>query len=142
MSRAASLILAAATALTLSACAAGPRGSDPEPLTAEQSEELAKLIGDRVAQEPINCLPPGLRSASNTRISDQVLAYRQGGGTVYVNNLRSPCPGLANDWDIIVTRPFTGRSCDGDIIQLVDRTSGIFGGSCVLGEFTPYERPG
>ena len=136
------LMIAAAASLTLSACAYGPRDAQREALTPEQSVKLAKLIDGKVADKPINCLPPGLRSASNVRISDNVLAYRQGRGTVYVNNLRSSCPGLARDFDIIVTEQFSGQACDGDIIRLIDRTSGIYGGSCVLGEFTPYKNPG
>lgn len=135
---------AAALALSasLSGCANGPRDAQREPLTAEQSQELAKLVEGRVAQTPVSCLPPGMRSASNVRISENTLAYRQGAGDVYVNNLRTPCPGLDNNWDIIVTEQFQGRACSGDIIRLVDRTSGIFGGSCVLGDFTPYKRAG
>lgn len=142
MSRLLPALAAAAATLSLTACAYGPRDAQRDALTPEQSAELAKLVEGKVAQEPINCLPPGLRSASNVRISDNVLAYRQGRGTVYVNNLRSSCPGLARDWDIIVSEQLQGRPCNGDIIRLVDRTSGMFGGSCVLGEFTPYKDAG
>ena len=133
--------LAAAGALTLGGCANAPRDTATAPLTAEQSEKLAKLIGDRVAREPVTCLPPGMRSASSTGISPGVLAYQQGGGPVYVNNLRGTCPGIQSNWDVIVTDQFQGRSCSGDIIRLVDRTTGMFRGSCALGDFTPYVRP-
>ncbi len=136
-------ILAAALAtLFLSACAYGPRDAQRDALTPEQSLKLAKLIDGKVAQKPINCLPPGYGSAANIRISDNVLAYRLGNGTVYVNNLRSSCPGLANDFDIIVAERFQSQACNGDIIRLVGRSSGIYGGSCSLGDFTPYKTPG
>ena len=133
--------LAAAGALTLGGCANAPRDTAAAPLTAQQSEKLAKLIGDRVAREPVNCLPVGTRSASSTGVSPNVLVYQQGGGPVYVNNLRGTCPGIESNWDVIVTEQFQGQACNGDIIRLVDRTTGMFGGSCALGEFTPYVRP-
>ncbi len=140
MSRVVPALIAAVATLTLSACANGPRDPNPEPLTAQQSEKLGKLLGDKVAQESVHCLPPGYESAQSVRISENILAYRHGTGTVYVNNLRSSCPGLDYDWDIIVAEKFQSRSCSGDIIRLIDRTSGTYTGSCVLGEFTPYKR--
>ncbi|WP_420606932.1 DUF6491 family protein [Novosphingopyxis sp.] len=141
MARMLSSLIIAAAAFSITACAYGPRDTQRAALTPEQSTKLAALIDGKVARKSINCLPPGLSSASNIRISDDVLVYRQGRGTVYVNNLRSSCPGLARDWDIIVTEKLQSTSCSGDIIRLIDRTSGIYGGSCVLGEFTPYARP-
>ena len=57
---------------------------------------------------------------------------------MYQYNVRSACSGLARDDDIIVSEQFGGQKCKGDIIRLVDRTSGITGGVCSLGEFVPY----
>ena len=74
-------------------------------------------------------------------VSDDILLYRVSGRLVYKNDLRSSCNGLGRDNDIIVTRTTGTGPCRGDIITLVDRTSGIGGGSCSLGEFTPYRTP-
>ncbi|WP_260580527.1 hypothetical protein [Sphingopyxis sp. PET50] len=60
---------------------------------------------------------------------------------VYRNDLKSSCPGLARDSDIMVIRQFGGSTCSGDFFHLVDRTSGIRGPTCVLGDFVPYRKP-
>jgi hypothetical protein len=57
---------------------------------------------------------------------------------VYQNNLRSACSGLARDDDIMVSEQFGSQKCKGDIIRLVDRTTGMTGGVCSLGDFVPY----
>ena len=57
---------------------------------------------------------------------------------MYQNKLRSACSGLARDNDIIVSEQFGSQKCKGDIIRLVDRTSGMTGGVCSLGDFVPY----
>jgi hypothetical protein len=74
------------------------------------------------------------------RISDDILLYRVSGNLVYKNNLRSSCPGLARDNDIVVSEQFGSQKCRGDLLKLVDRTSGIPGPVCSLGEFVPYRK--
>ena len=49
--------------------------------------------------------------------------------------------GLARDSDIMVVRQFGSSTCEGDFFHLVDRSSGIRGPTCVLGEFVPYRKP-
>jgi len=122
--------------LTLSA-ACGQVDSTPKPLTEKQSTMLMKELNGKVAGEPVNCISDF--NATNTiRVSDNILLYRLSGRFVYQNNLRSACSGLARDNDIIVSEQFGGQKCKGDIIRLVDRTSGMTGGVCSLGEFVPY----
>lgn len=125
-----------ALALTLVA-ACGPVDSTPAPLTEKQSALLTKELNGKVAGAPINCISD--YNANNIiRVSDNVLLYRVSSRLVYRNNLRSTCSGLARDNDIIVTEQFGGQKCRGDIIRLIDRTSGMTGGVCSLGQFTPY----
>mgnify|MGYP000940606959 CR=1 FL=1 len=69
---------------------------------------------------------------------DNIVLYRVSGRLVYKNVLRSPCPGLARDSDIVVSEQFGSQKCRGDILRLVDRTSGMTGGICSLGDFVPY----
>jgi hypothetical protein len=122
--------------LTLSA-ACGQVDSTPKPLTEKQSTMLMKELNGKVAGEPVNCISDF--NATNTiRVSDNILLYRVSGRLVYQNNLRSTCSGLARDNDIIVSEQFGSQKCKGDIIRLVDRTSGMTGGVCSLGEFVPY----
>ena len=96
-----------------------------------------KELNGKVAGTPVNCISDF--NATNTiRVSDNILLYRVSGRLVYQNTLRSACSGLARDNDIIVSEQFGSQKCKGDIIRLVDRTSGITGGACSLGEFVPY----
>ncbi|WP_295444418.1 hypothetical protein [Sphingorhabdus sp. EL138] len=122
--------------LTLAA-ACGQVDSTPKPLTEKQSAMLMKELNGKVAGAPVNCISDF--NATNTiRVSDNILLYRVSGRLVYQNTLRSACSGLARDNDIIVSEQFGSQKCKGDIIRLVDRTSGMSGGVCSLGAFVPY----
>ena len=136
----ATLSIAAAAAATLSACAPMAQSADAGALTPRQLALLDHNLSGKVAGEPVSCLTsePG---AQTIRVSDSVLLYRVSGNLVYKNDLRSSCPGLARDSDIIVTETHGMGPCRGDIIHLVDRTSGMRGASCSLGDFTPYRTP-
>jgi hypothetical protein len=116
-----------------------PVDSTPKPLTAEQSETLSKQLAGKVAGTPVNCISD-YNATNLVRVSDDILLYRVSGNLVYQNKLRYSCPGLARDDDIIVSEQFGGQKCRGDLIRLVDRTSGIPGATCSLGEFVPYRK--
>ena len=131
-------ITLAASALTLSLLAAcAPVDSTPQPLTDKQSMVLSKQLAGKVAGEPQNCIND-FNNTNLVRVSDDILLYRVSSRLVYENRLRYSCPGLARDNDIIVTEQFSSQRCKGDIFRLVDRTSGIQGPTCSLGEFVPY----
>lgn len=124
---------------SVSACAPMSGSPGPSPMTDKQAQVLAKELGGKIAGKPVNCLPH--HSADDViRISDDMLLYRRSGNVVYQNKLRYPCNGLARDSDILVTETFGGSLCKGDLLKLVDRTSGIQGPVCSLGEFIPYRK--
>lgn len=130
-----------ATAPLVASCA--PAGSG-EPgaaaLTPKQAERLDKQLAGKIPGEPLKCLP-SYRSTDTIRVSDSILLYRSGSNLVYRNDLKSSCPGLARDSDIMVVRQFGSSTCSGDFFHLVDRSSGIRGPTCVFGEFVPYRKP-
>ena len=126
--------------LLLGACAAASTSANADALTPDQLALLDRHLGGKVAGEPIACLS-GRQADETIRVSDNILLYRVSGNLVYKNELRGSCPGLARDNDIIVSTINGSGPCRGDIIRLVDRTSGISGPSCVLGEFVPYRTP-
>lgn len=127
--------------LALAACAAGPtRTANADALTPEQMAVLERNLGGKVAGQPVSCIPGGNRNET-IRVSDDILLYRVSGNLVYRNELRGSCPGLSRDDDVIVSRVYGSGPCRGDIIHLVDRSSGISGPSCVLGDFVPYRTP-
>ena len=132
------ITLAAFTLLPILASCA-PMDSTPQPLTDKQSALLAKALNGKVAGEPVNCISD-FNATNLIRVSDDILLYRVSGRLVYQNRLRSSCPGLARDSDIIVSEQFGSQKCRGDLLKLVDRTSGIQGPVCSLGEFVPYRK--
>lgn len=117
-----------------------PMDSTPKPLTDKQGIVLAKELDGKVAGEPLRCISD-FNAANLIRVSDDILLYRVSSKLVYKNNLKGTCSGLARDSDIIVTEQFGSQKCNGDIIRLVDRTSGMQGGFCSLGDFVPYRKP-
>ena len=131
------LAIPVSAAFALAAC--GPVDSTPKPLTDKQSVRLTKELAGKVAGAPVNCISD-FNGTNVIRISDDILLYRVSGRLVYKNTLRGGCPGLANDNDILVTEQFGGQKCRGDLIKLLDRTSGIPGPVCSLGEFVPYRK--
>jgi hypothetical protein len=134
------IIKIAALALPLAGLAAcGEMDSTPVPLTEKQTALLAKELDGKTAGKPVSCVSD-YNSTNLIRVSDDILLYRVSGNLVYKNNLRSTCPGLARDDDIIVSEQFGSQKCRGDLLKLVDRTSGMQGPVCSLGEFVPYRK--
>jgi hypothetical protein len=126
-------------AIPLALASCGQVDSTPVPLTEKQTALLAKELDGKVAGAPVNCISD-FNGTNLVRVSDDILLYRVSGNLVYKNNLRSSCPGLARDNDIVVSEVFGGQKCRGDLLKLVDRTSGIPGPVCSLGEFVPYRK--
>jgi hypothetical protein len=135
------LLLGLMAPLVLAGCSYGDAESAAAPIRDKEAKILAKELAGKVASEPQNCIS-AVAQNNLIRISDDMLLYRQSGRLVYQNRLRSACPGLARDSDVIVTETFGGQFCRGDIVRLVDRTSGIPGPVCSLGEFVPYRKAG
>ncbi len=121
----------------LASCAPMEAAAGPKPLNEKQAILLDKELGGKVAGKPLNCLS-NHDTTDIIRVSDDMILYRQSKRLVYQNKLRYTCHGLSRDSDIIVTETFGGSLCQGDLLRLVDRTSGIQGPVCSLGEFVPY----
>lgn len=125
-----------ATIIAAAAIAVTPAASAREKLTGE--EQLAKLLGDRVAGEPQDCIPLST-ARSSTIIDGTAIVYRVG-STMWVNRPKGGAESLDDD-DILVTKTIGSQLCSIDAIQLVDRTSHMYSGFVSLGEFVPYRRP-
>lgn len=133
------MTLGLSASVLLTGCAMSDTESTPVALTDKQAKLLQKQIGGKVAGEAVSCIS-NLQTGAVIRITDDMLLYRVSGRLVYQNRLKSPCPGLASDRDIIVTEQFGSQQCRGDIIKLVDRIGGVPGPFCVLGDFVPYRK--
>ncbi len=130
-----SFALAAATAAAGLAFAAAPAAADEEKSKGEI--KLEKILDGRVAGEPQSCI----RDWPNSRmqvIDDTAIVYGRG-KTVYVQRTRNP-DHIDRD-DILVVRKFgSTQLCKLDIVNKVDRFSGMFAGSIFLADFVPYTR--
>jgi hypothetical protein len=135
------MLMAALSAALLAGCT-GPAPAlvdNAAPFTPKQLKLVERELGGKVAGQPQKCLST-IRTYDSIRVSDTMLIYRANSKLAYRNDLRGSCPGLARDSDVMVIRQFGNQSCAGDFFHLVDRSSGIRGPTCVLGDFTPYRR--
>jgi hypothetical protein len=123
----------------LAGCSVSEAQNAPVPLTDKQAKLLAKEIEGKSPGEAVSCIS-NIGQPNIIRVSDDMLLYRVSGRLVYQNKLRSPCPGLARDNDVIVSEQFGSQQCRGDLLRLVDRVGGIPGPVCVLGDFVPYRK--
>lgn len=111
----------------LAGCAAPPPGVD-------QQGPPIELAG-RAAGPAQACV--SLRQGESLRVSENnqhTLIY--GNGRTMFANYLGQCRIDPND--LLVTLPSAGSYCRGDIVKTVDRSSGIPGSACVLGDFVPY----
>ena len=99
--------------------------------------ELAREIEGRVAGEPVDCV--NLSSIRSSRIISRTAIIYDAGSTIYVNRPRVGRESL-DSWDTLVTRPFGGRLCSIDVVQLYDTSARMQTGTVFLGNFVPYRK--
>jgi hypothetical protein len=127
--------IAAAAALAALALP-GAAMADEQP-DAKGEAELAKMIEGRVAGKPVRCLPT--TAMSQTTVIDKTAIVYRAGSKLYVNRPRSGADQLDDD-DILVTKIYGSQLCNIDKVDLVDRTSRMWSGFVVLGDFVPYTK--
>ncbi len=120
----------------LGACTTSP----PAPRTAEAEAHLQQLLANRVASRPLPCLPH-YRADNMVVIDDNTVVFRDG-RTVYRNDFQGgTCSRLGSGFYALLTKTSGGTGlCRGDIASVVDTSTGMHVGSCVLGDFVPYTR--
>jgi hypothetical protein len=129
-------VLVAATALASCSTA-------PEPVTRSPAKqaEFMQLVGGRIAQRPISCLPHYYANDMRV-IDDNTVVFRNGTSTAYVAHLNCGCSGLGNGFTTLVTKQFgTADLCSGQIATVVDTTTHTLVGSCSFESFQPFVRP-
>jgi hypothetical protein len=126
------------TALATLAATAAQSARPPEPNPRGQAA-LAKLIADKTAGKPINCI--NLSDIRSTQVLDgTAIVYQVGGGKLYVNRPEIGGESLDSD-DILVTRTSSNQLCRIDTVRLVARGSLFERGFVGLGDFVPYSKP-
>ena len=131
-----SALLVAGAAL-LASCTSAT--SVRESRSPKAQRELADALAGRTVGKPVRCVP-NYRTNEMQVIDDWTILFRDG-GTVYVQNPRGGCRGLARGSTVLVSRLHGGpQLCSGDIQQLIDSSTRMTQGSCVFGPFVPYTR--
>ena len=97
---------------------------------------IAELAG-RTQGVPQNCVP--IRTGGSLRVIDRDTIIYGSGGTVWVSELRSDCPGL-RPMDPLIVEPTGSQYCRGDRIREFEPVTRMPGPICVLGDFVPYTR--
>jgi hypothetical protein len=122
------LSCAAAIAVTVLASAtwAAPQSGETE---------LSRLVGEREAGKPIDCLL--LRRVKYSRIIDGTAIIFEADGTLYLNRPTAGSELLDDDKAIMTSAP-SAQICNGEAVQLFDAASGVISGSVFLGRFIPY----
>jgi hypothetical protein len=129
------LILAA----TVAGCAIAP--PPPAAIDVRAQTRLAQLVAGKVAGPPRSCLP-SYRSRDMVVIDDRTIVFRESPGRVWVMHPQNECNLLSAGRYALITRTSTTQLCRGDIGEVADPVSGASVGSCVMGDFVPYTRPG
>src|SRR3954453_7716838 len=131
------VILTLMAGAVLASCSAA---YGPGPVrTAEKQREYQQLLMGKVAQAPISCLPH-YRSGDMRTIDEDTILFRDGSRRVYVAHMQGGCSGLDRGGYALVTHQYGSSDlCRGDIGRVVDTLNGFTIGSCVFGDFTPYE---
>lgn len=127
-------------ATSVVACAAPPPAQTAA-LSAKQQARLSQQLSGKVAGRPQSCLP-SWRTHDMVVIDDQTLIFRESPGRVWLQKPQNPCNLLSAGPYALVTRTSTSALCQGDIGQVLDTLSKTNVGSCVMGPFIPYTRPG
>ena len=109
---------------------------------ANAQARLNQLVAGKVPGRPQSCLPH-YRANDMIVIDDYTIAFRDGTSRVWINKPQGPCNLLSAGPYALVTHQTGGLGlCRGDIGSVVDTINHTSVGSCVIGDFIPYTRPG
>ncbi len=100
-------------------------------------DEADKLAGFTETGETENCV--SMRSTGIEPIDANRLLFKVG-SRYYLNETRGSCERASSSFNRIEVTLFGPRACQGEILRVVDNQSGMFEGSCSLGEFRRLEK--
>jgi hypothetical protein len=108
-------------------------------LTEKQQTQLHQRLEGRTAGEARTCINRH-DQREMTVISDDILIFSSGRNarTIYVNKPYGGCPDA--DRNILSYSRPSSSLCKGEIVNLIDNSSGMSMGSCAFGEFVAYTK--
>lgn len=125
------------TAASLALLALPGAAMAEEKVNAKGEAELAKMLEGRVAGKPVKCLSN--TTLDNSTIIDGTAIVYRSGSKLYVNRPRSGADQLDDD-DILLTKLYGSQLCNVDKVDLIDRSSRMWSGFVLLGDFVPYQK--
>jgi hypothetical protein len=129
-------ILVTIVAAALAGC--GPMGLQQVGSTPFSGNRLADTLSGKGAGMPLSCLPAG-RHWQSQSLDGGGIAYRSG-RQAYVQTFEGGCSQYDQPGTVLVTKVRgNGGMCQGDFAQIIDTSSGMNVGTCVIGPFIPYE---
>ena len=134
-----SAVFAIATALlALGGCAASPEEEHKrKEMEADIDDILSQHVDPAEYGEPTDCLREN-EVRHYRALGNRHLLFEGRRGQLWVNVLRSRCPGLDRRSVFIMRPSMAGRYCDMDHFSVVDRVdSPAAGSNCSLGVFKP-----
>ena len=115
-------------------------GRVQETRSPKAQKQLADALAGLTPGPPVRCIR-NYQTNQMRIIDDWTILFRDG-STIYVQNPRGGCPGLANGNRALITRQnVTNDLCDKDFNPMVDLVSRSPGGACIFGPFVPYTKP-
>jgi len=131
-----SLLIASSLLASCMTAPQPPQGPDPRAMQTYQN-----LIGGKVAQAPISCLPNYYANDMRT-IDGHTLGFRVGQSRAYIVHLSPGCELMGTGNYTLLTRQPGGMGmCQNDIQEVVDLSSHTHVGSCSVVDIVPYYRP-
>lgn len=109
------------------------------PRSERAQTRLTRALEGKVAGPPQRCISPFARNEQEI-VDQRTILFKNGRNLVYRNDPEGGCQGLDQSRAIIVTS-ISGDYCRGDIIRVLDQTSGNLVGSCAFSDFIPYTAP-
>jgi hypothetical protein len=113
----------------------------PAMRSAEAQNQYQRFLTGKVAGPSVSCLQT-YRAGDMTVIDENTVIFRQSSNHIYVGHMQGGCSNLGSPGFALLTKQVGSSGlCHGDIAQVVDTHTGIAVGSCVIGDFTPYNGP-
>ena len=126
--------------LLLPALAACGISAAERPRSERAQTRLTRALDGKIAGEPRQCISRFRRNELEI-VDRNTLLSKNGRNLVYRNDPEGGCGGL-DPSRTIVTTSINGDLCRGDIVRVVDQTSGFLVGSCAFSDFVPYQPAG
>jgi Family of unknown function (DUF6491) len=108
---------------------------------ARQEPSAERALAGRIAGKPEPCILQRQIDRIQTYNDHTILYWMRSGPKAYLNAPRN-CPNLRSDRTIVSRSTDSIQICSGEQISIAASNAPTAFGSCPLGDFVPYAKPG